>query len=122
MYAFTSFYLITSSSRESFISIVYYGFYGFLFALAYMLLNLFVKKFIPRHRREHKLVINIAIGILSGIFSACYSVFYTFYTAIEANPGIEATQTNRAIMLEMLYFLLGCIIIGAAVGYFDRED
>lgn len=114
LYGFTSFFLITACLRDNIGAIIFYGLQGSLFVMAYLLLNKILIKFL---NYRNNTISNIFIGIVSGLLSGSYNVIVTYYNLFESSPRNAAINFYRQITLELLYYLMGCILLGSIVGY-----
>jgi hypothetical protein len=112
-YAFISFFLITGSMREFPLGIVYWGIEGFLFALFFLLIQ------IPFQRYRKSLAFCGLNGIISSLLISGWAAAFTYYNAIyskEKAGVLVISELKRSILLQLGYYLFGCLLLGLIMG------
>ncbi len=115
LYAFVNFYLITPFLRPNVFAILFWGLQGGLYILSWELGTIVLP------HRQNNMTIALLKGGFSGLMACSLNIFISWqgYSQIIADEGILVpTQVMKKINLDLIYYGLGCVIVGIAIGFF----
>ncbi len=115
LYGFTSFYLLSPVLRKNFLAILFYGYRGLIFGLAFSLLKCLAYRII--NKKSLKLISNVIIGAISGLLSGIQDILITYNNTLVNAIGVVTDDFRRNVISEMLHFSAGCALMGLIVGF-----
>ena len=121
LYGFASFYLLSSCLRENIGGIFYYGVQGLIYAVAYISIEKLGEKVKYKLTDKYTGAFYILVGACSGLISGSLNISIIYYNAILSFSGVILPELKNSIIIELLYFSLGCIILGGSLGYLIRN-
>lgn len=114
--SFASYYLVTPYFRNNIIvNMTFHGLAGLVFGFVYASLKKIANKYL-NYGSKKQFKVGITLGGLSGLFAASLNIIITFYR-IASNPGYLKDISISSFAFEIFYYVSGCIILGAVIGY-----
>jgi hypothetical protein len=128
IYAFISFYLVSSLIRDNLYSLVFYGIHGFIFGMIFISLNILLEKNCIKSFKRHLILYNLAIGTISGAISCLPNIYFSWlgFTSTIYQPDIYVPPeiiTNEKTGL-ILFFLGSTLLgssLGSGIGFFSKK-
>lgn len=118
-YALSNFYLITPFLRGNIFSILFWGVQGGMFVLSWDLLTTFWPN------RQSAIINSFLKGGVCGLIASLLNLAISWvgYTQTIAEEEIFVPEeVLRQQNLELLFYALGCIVIGGIIGCFLNKQ
>ena len=128
IYAFISFYLISSLIRDNLYSLIFYGIHGFIFGMTFISLIILLEKNCIKSFENHSILYNLAIGTISGAISCLPNIYLSWLgfkdTINQPNiyvpPEIITNEKTGLILFFLGSTLLGSLL-GGGIGFLSKK-